>query len=386
MEGIIPAWGRILRGYRPALSVEITRECPLRCPGCYAYGDDHLGGDVTLRQISDFKGPELIERFFTLIDAHRPIHVSIVGGEPLVRYRELNEILPRLAAMGIYTQVVTSAVRPVPAEWAAIRRLQIVVSIDGLQPEHDARRKPATYDRILKHIKGQRMTVHCTVTRQQARRDGYLDEFVRFWSANPDTHQIWVSLYTPQVGETSDERLTGDDRDRVIAALMHLRGRYPKLRMPEDLIEVYADPPQSPGECIFAQTTTCVSADFERRIAPCQFGAAAASRRRGLARSDGIGSPAACAWACCSSIPSGLAAPYAAYAETRRADILPRGACEARLLIPFVWRISHHSISPPASISRKWTTRSTRREKKSRNGTTSRARAPLSISTVLRTP
>ena len=64
MEGIIPAWGRILQGYRPALSVEITRECPLRCPGCYAYGDEHLGGDVTLRQVSDYKGQELVDRFF----------------------------------------------------------------------------------------------------------------------------------------------------------------------------------------------------------------------------------------------------------------------------------------------------------------------------------
>ncbi len=272
MEGIIPAWGRILRGYRPALSVEITRECPLRCPGCYAYGDEHLGGDVTLRQVSDFKGPELVERFFQLIDEHRPIHVSIVGGEPLVRFRELNEILPRLADMGTYAQVVTSAVRPVPVEWAALRRLQIVVSIDGLQPEHDARRTPATYDRILKHIKGHQVTVHCTVTRQQSRRDGYLDEFVRFWSANADTRQIWISLYTPQVGEASEERLLPEDRERVIAALMHLRSRYPKLRMPEGLIKVYAQPPDSPDDCVFAQTTTCVSADFKRQIAPCQFG------------------------------------------------------------------------------------------------------------------
>jgi hypothetical protein len=34
---ILPAWGRILRGSYPTLSIEITRECPLRCPGCYAY-------------------------------------------------------------------------------------------------------------------------------------------------------------------------------------------------------------------------------------------------------------------------------------------------------------------------------------------------------------
>jgi MoaA/NifB/PqqE/SkfB family radical SAM enzyme len=288
MEGIFTAWGKILGGYRPALSVEITRECPLRCPGCYAYNDEHLGGGVTLRQVSDYKGDELVKRFFALIDTHKPIHVSIVGGEPLVRFRELNEILPRLAERGVYTQLVTSAVRPVPLEWAALRRLQIVVSIDGLQPEHDERRKPATYDRILKHIKGHAVTVHCTVTRQQVRRDGYLEEFVRFWSDNPDTRQIWVSLYTPQIGEVSDERLLPEDRERVVAALMTLRGGYPKLRMPEGLIKVYAQPPKNPGECTFAQTTTCISADFERHISPCQFGGTPDCQSCGCIASAGL--------------------------------------------------------------------------------------------------
>ena len=292
MEGIIPAWGKILRGYRPALSVEITRECPLRCPGCYAYGDEHLGGDITLRQVSDFKGAELVERFFKLIEEHRPLHVSIVGGEPLVRFRELGEILPRLVSMGIYTQVVTSAVRQIPPEWIGLNRLQIVVSIDGLQPEHDVRRTPATYDRILKHIKGHHITVHCTVTRQQSLRDGYLDEFVDFWSNNPDTDQIWISLYTPQIGEESAERLRPEDRERVIAALMHLRSTYPKLRMPEGLIKVYADPPHSPDECVFAQTTTCVSADFNRHIAPCQFGGSPDCSSCGCIASAGLGAVA----------------------------------------------------------------------------------------------
>jgi hypothetical protein len=49
VRGVMQAWGRILSGRRPNLSVEITRECPLRCPGCYAFGDHHLGSDVTLR-------------------------------------------------------------------------------------------------------------------------------------------------------------------------------------------------------------------------------------------------------------------------------------------------------------------------------------------------
>jgi MoaA/NifB/PqqE/SkfB family radical SAM enzyme len=272
MEGIIRAWGRILGGHQPSLSIEITRECPLTCPGCYAYGSDHLGGDVTLRQLQDFKGQQLIDAMFDLLDRYKPLHVSIVGGEPLVRFRELNEILPRMADMGIYTQVVTSAVRPIPIEWAGLRRLQLVVSIDGLQPEHDARRKPATYDRILKHIEGHNIRVHCTVTRQQVRREGYLEEFATFWSANPAVSQIWFSLYTPQVGEISAERLTKADREKVVANLFEMRLKFPKLRAPKGMLNAFALPPKSPEECIFAKTTACVSANFEKPITPCQFG------------------------------------------------------------------------------------------------------------------
>jgi len=276
MEGlfstVFASWGRILAGRSPALSIEITRECPLRCPGCYAYGDEHLGGAITLRQLRDLKGPDLVDGVMALVERRRPLHVSIVGGEPLVRFRELDVILPRLADKGIYTQLVTSAVRPIPAAWADLRRLQLVVSIDGLQPEHDARRTPATYDRILKHIAGHRITVHWTITRQQLRQPDYLEAFVRFWSEQPAVAQIWTSLYTPQVGELSDERLTAEDRQRAVAELMVLRERYPRLRVPRALLEVYAAPPSSPAECIFAQTTACVSADFTTPVTPCQLG------------------------------------------------------------------------------------------------------------------
>src|SRR6267143_2069599 len=269
---IFAAWASILAGHIPALSIEVTRECPLRCPGCYAYGADHLGGGTTLREVRDFRGQQLVDGIIALVDRHRPMHVSIVGGEPLVRYRELSALLPQLASRRINVQVVTSAVREIPLEWRGIRRLSIVVSIDGLQPEHDARRAPATYDRILKHIIGHTLTVHCTVTRQQVNRPGYIEEFLRFWSAQKPVGTIWMSLYTPQVGEISEERLRPVDRKRVIEDLMALRLKYPKLKMRKGLLDVYAVPPQSPADCVFAKTTTTISADLTTRITPCQFG------------------------------------------------------------------------------------------------------------------
>ncbi|HSL22246.1 MAG TPA: radical SAM protein [Vicinamibacterales bacterium] len=270
--GVVRAWGKILAGRAPTVSIELTGECPLRCPGCYAYNDEHLGGGITLRQVRDFKGQELIDGVLALVRRHRPVHVSIIGGEPLVRYRELDELLPRLADMGIHTQVVTSAVRPIPAGWARVPRLNITVSIDGLQPEHDARRAPATYARILKHIAGRRVTVHCTVTRQQVRRDGYIEEFLQTWSAREEVKRIWISLYTPQVGEISDERLTARDRERVVAELHRLRPLFAKLDLPEGLIRAYAAPPAEPATCTFARTTACYSADLATHVTPCQLG------------------------------------------------------------------------------------------------------------------
>jgi MoaA/NifB/PqqE/SkfB family radical SAM enzyme len=271
-HAVVRAWGRILTGYHPTLSVEITRECPLRCPGCYAYGDAHLGGGVVLRELADFKGQALIDGLLELARRHRPIQLSLVGGEPLVRFRELDTVLPQLTAMGIHTQVVTSAVRPIPANWAAIRRLQVVVSIDGLQPEHDARRAPATYARILQHIEGQQVTIHCTLTRQQA-KPGYATEFTELWAANPNVKRIWFSMYTPQKGEQSPEMLTPEDRRLLVEEIDVLRGRHQKLMdMIPAVTRGFLRPPQSPAECIFSQTSTCVSADLRTRISPCQYG------------------------------------------------------------------------------------------------------------------
>jgi len=272
MKGLVTAWGRILAGYAPALSIEITRECPLHCPGCYAYGDNHLLGGLLLRKLNDLKGAALVNGVLDLVDRHRPLHVSIVGGEPLVRYCELNDILPALSTRGLFVQVVTSAVREIPRGWHRLPRLTIVVSVDGLQPEHDARRAPATYDRILKHIAGHDITVHCTVTRPQMTRPGYLNEFLAFWSHRREVTRIWMSLYTPQVGEVSPERLEPADRSHAIGDLHTLRRRYPKLYVNDDILAAYTTPPRSPDSCVFARMTTSVSADLRTTITPCQFG------------------------------------------------------------------------------------------------------------------
>ena len=270
---LIKAWGKILAGQYPSLSIEITRECPLRCPGCYAYEPDHLvGTGQTLRTVSDYKGQELIERVMELIDQYRPVHLSIVGGEPLVRFRELDVLLPKLSKRGVGVQLVTSAVREIPKSWNKIENLYIAVSIDGLQPEHDERRKPATYKRILQNIAGQQVTIHCTVTAQMALRQGYFEEFLSFWSVRPEVKKVWFSLFTPQMGGTDEEILDPPTRKAVIDELESLKPRFPKLNLPRQVIEGYRKPPSSPADCLFSRTTLNFTADLKSKIVPCQFG------------------------------------------------------------------------------------------------------------------
>jgi len=271
-SAIIRAWRKILKGERPSLSIEITRECPLRCPGCYAYDDAHLGGGMTLRGLRDRKGQELIDGVLEVVDRLKPLHLSIVGGDPLVRYRELELMIPLLLDRGIYVQVVTSAFRPLAPGWAMLAQLKVVVSIDGLQPEHDVRRAPATYDRILENIAGQKITIHCTVTSQMMKRPGYLKEFLEYWTPRPEIHKVWFSLFTPQLGDRLPEMLQPHERLQAIADMLALRKEFPKLDMPEGMIRQFATPPGSPKDCVFALTTQILSADLKTKVVPCQYG------------------------------------------------------------------------------------------------------------------
>ena len=285
---VLGAWRRVLTGSVPLLSIEITRECPLHCPGCYAYGDTHLGNGTNLRQLSDYRGDELVSRIVGLVQRHRPLHVSLVGGEPLVRHRELGRLLPILSDMRVWAMVVTSAVIPIPAEWSAIPNTTIAVSVDGLPEHHDVRRHPATYERILTNIAGRRICVHLTITAPMLERPGYLDDYFKFWSERPEVHWIWLSTYTPQVGERSPEMLSAQQRRFVAEALPEWRRRYPRLLVDSRTPIALERPPASPAECPFAQLSVNYSADLKTRVEPCIFGGSPDCSQCGCAVSIGL--------------------------------------------------------------------------------------------------
>src|SRR5207244_4912321 len=165
----------------------------------------------------------------------------------------------------------------------------------------------------------------CTITAQMMKRPGYLNEFLKFWSARPGTNKIWFSIFTPQVGAHSEEVLEPQERAQAIADMLDLRRQYPKLDMPEGMIRQFATPPQNPNDCVFALTTRTLSADLKTEITPCQFG----------------GNPDCASCGCIASM--GLAA----VAEHKLGGLIPVGAI-FRASIRIGQAVSKGTPQPPA--------------------------------------
>jgi hypothetical protein len=114
--------------------------------------------------------------------------------------------------------------------------------------------------------------VHWTITAQMLTRNDYLEEYVRFWSECEAVRHIWVSLYSPQMGEKSAECLNPQQREQVADELARLHRVYPKLLTPEGYTKALLHPPATPQDCTFSRMSKNYSADLTTRIEPCVFG------------------------------------------------------------------------------------------------------------------
>jgi hypothetical protein len=83
---------------------------------------------------------------------------------------------------------------------------------------------------------------------------------------------FWLSLYTPQTGETSAEMITPESRTALAKELPELRKRFPKLLMTEGFANAYVESPANPAECTFSKMSVNYSADLRTRVEPCIFG------------------------------------------------------------------------------------------------------------------
>jgi hypothetical protein len=137
-------------------------------------------------------------------------------------------------------------------------------------------------------MRNREVNIHWTITRPMVRRPGYMEEYVKFWSARPEVNRIWVSLYTPQQGEQTPEMLMPEDRACVARVLPPLRERYPKFLMSPGIAQALLEPPHDPEECLFAKMSTNYSADLQSRVEPCIFGGTPDCAQCGCVISSGL--------------------------------------------------------------------------------------------------
>jgi hypothetical protein len=160
--------------------------------------------------------------------------------------------------------------------------------VDGLPEHHDERRKPATYERILENIRGRQVNIHWTITRPMMQRASYLQEYLAFWNSRPEVNRIWLSLYSPQVGEQTPEMLSREDRGRLVNELPQLRRLFPKLLINEGIAQALREPPANPQECLFARMSANYSADLRTRVEPCVLGGTPDCSQCGCVASSGM--------------------------------------------------------------------------------------------------
>ena len=103
----------------------------------------------------------------------------------------------------------------------------------------------------------------------------------------PEVNRIWVSVYTPQIGEQTPEMLTADNENSG-ARVAFLAKRYPKLLFNEGLAKGFLHPPKNPEDCVFAKMSANYSADLRSRVEPCVFGGSPDCSQCGCAVSSGL--------------------------------------------------------------------------------------------------
>jgi len=82
---------------------------------------------MTLRGLRDRKGQELIDGVLEVVDRLKPLHLSIVGGDPLVRYRELELMIPQLLRSRNSRPNRHQCIPADGAGWATHAHLHVVV-------------------------------------------------------------------------------------------------------------------------------------------------------------------------------------------------------------------------------------------------------------------
>lgn len=123
-----------------SLLISPTAKCNLRCVGCYA-------AKYPVRAELPF---EVVDRLVTEAEELGVALITILGGEPFI-WEPLLELLSRHPRM--YFQIFTNATLIDEAKAASLGELgnvMLILSVEGFEPETDARRGPGTFAKVTR--------------------------------------------------------------------------------------------------------------------------------------------------------------------------------------------------------------------------------------------
>ncbi len=119
------------------LELQITRRCNLRCGHCYIGPSENLELDV-----------DRIAAIVYEFEEMQGLRLMITGGEPLLhgRFGDINDLLPRYAIRKI---LFTNGTLLSGETLSSLNVDEIQISIDGLEPGHDAVRGKGTFRKAM---------------------------------------------------------------------------------------------------------------------------------------------------------------------------------------------------------------------------------------------
>jgi radical SAM protein with 4Fe4S-binding SPASM domain len=132
------------------IALKLTNRCDLRCTHCYQWKDVGYHHHLPLVEKQHDLPLELIDE---VLAATRDLRSNLYlwGGEPLV-YRHWDGLVERLAADPRWTTICTNGTlveRRLPSLLPLSAQLEMSISIDGFQAEHDALRGEGAFARTM---------------------------------------------------------------------------------------------------------------------------------------------------------------------------------------------------------------------------------------------
>lgn len=233
-------------------SIDVTKECNLRCRHCYFFEQDYegeLSADAWIAKLEELKRTTS-RREFPFFQC------TWVGGEPLIR----KDLIERGRKYFRHNTVVTNGTIPLPS-WPDVH---FYLSIDGDEPTHEhIRNKKGIYKRAMRNVAEHpelEVTVAYCITNQNKH---CLEQAVKDW-AEAGAARMTFDFYTPI--ETIEEPLFVplEERDELLDRLLELKAIYGDFFvLPERVFRLMKSDvcKQVTDHCLFAERSFAFGPD-----------------------------------------------------------------------------------------------------------------------------